>query len=130
MPHLQCGFDNRTFLSLGEVLQTTTAASLLASLPLNAKLVNGYGPAECTLCSTTHVVTESNIQNGVIPIGWSDSAHECLVCDEHLVPVSPGNIGELFVGGLSYEVGKRDRRQTLPSRHLLGKNDAHVLTRH
>ncbi|CAF3859706.1 unnamed protein product [Rotaria magnacalcarata] len=87
------------YLTFGEPLPLGTASSLLGSLPPNAKLINGYGPAECTLCSTLHTVTENDIRSGKIPIGQPDPSHRCLVCDEQLVPVADGEIGELFVGG-------------------------------
>ena len=86
-----------------------TASSLLASLPPNAKLINGYGPAECTLCSTLHTVTEKDIRSGKIPIGQPDPAHRCLVCDEQLFPVADGEIGELFVGGMYFKLRRNIR---------------------
>ena len=99
---------------IGEPLPLVTAATLLENMPPKAKLVNAYGPAECTLASTNHVVTEEDISDGRIPIGRPDPGHECIVCDDRLTPVPNGEIGELLVGG-SYYV---DHTNDLASKNL------------
>lgn len=94
----------------GESLPLTTASTLLENMPSRAKLVNGYGPAECTLCSTNHTVTKDDVKNGSIPIGQPDPAHQCVIYEENFQPVSSGEIGELFVGG-QYINKERRRKQ-------------------
>ncbi|HET6763159.1 MAG TPA: condensation domain-containing protein, partial [Longimicrobiaceae bacterium] len=63
------------------------------------RIVNGYGPSECTVFSTAHVMgVESEIPSPV-PIGRPMGDRCCYVLDAALRPVPVGAAGELFVGG-------------------------------
>ena len=68
-------------------------------MPTNARLWLGYGPAECTVYATAHLVSTHDVQNGSIPIGRPLSDYECLILDEQLHQVSDGQHGELVIGG-------------------------------
>ena len=72
-----------------------------ANLPFH--LVNNYGPTECTVVSTSGVVSPQTL-NGAAPaqlplIGRAIAGATAYVLDEHLQPVAPGATGELFIGG-------------------------------
>ena len=86
--------------SLGEILLPKTAALIYNLMNSRAQLYNLYGPAECTLISTFHLVTRNDLNTNSIPIGRSLSGYECHVLDTYLEPIICGHqIGQLFIGG-------------------------------
>jgi len=62
------------------------------------RLVNGYGPSECTVFTTCHVLPES-YGGGPVPIGRPVGDRRAYVLDRFLAPLPVGVPGELFVGG-------------------------------
>ncbi|WP_158616658.1 non-ribosomal peptide synthetase [Corallococcus sp. CA054B] len=65
------------------------------------QLVNGYGPAECTIYSTSGVVLPGDASTGdrLPSIGRPIGGVEVHVLDPALRPVADGETGELFIGG-------------------------------
>ncbi|MDO3722400.1 amino acid adenylation domain-containing protein [Marinobacter sp. chi1] len=65
----------------------------------NAMLCNQYGPCE------THVVSEYQLHQptdnwpALPPIGLPITSAELLVLDDHQQPVTPGDVGELYIAG-------------------------------
>ena len=70
---------------------------------------NLYGPAECTLTSVYHRVTNIDIEKGIIPIGIPYPGMESKVLDEYHQPVVLGQVGELFLDGIQRFPGYYDR---------------------
>ncbi|MEW5930636.1 MAG: amino acid adenylation domain-containing protein, partial [Gemmatimonadota bacterium] len=62
------------------------------------RLVNGYGPSECTVFATAWPIPR-DFDRGAIPIGGAIGDRRVYVLDRHLRPVPVGVAGELFVGG-------------------------------
>lgn len=60
------------------------------------RLVNAYGPTEVTVAATA---SAEHSPTGAPPIGRALAGYEVHVLDEHLRPVPPGAVGELYVGG-------------------------------
>ncbi|MGE0145364.1 MAG: amino acid adenylation domain-containing protein, partial [Planctomycetota bacterium] len=67
------------------------------------RLVNGYGPTECTVT----VVRSDITADGPICIGRPVPGSEALVLDERLMPVESGESGELCIRGQSLARGYR-----------------------
>ncbi|MEU9447536.1 amino acid adenylation domain-containing protein [Streptomyces sp. NPDC048277] len=88
----------RLVMTTGEAL-TADRARDVRRLGEGIRLVNQYGPTECTNTSTYHVVTDEDIDSGRIPIGRPIPGARCLVLGEHLEPVPTGAVGELFIAG-------------------------------
>ncbi|NBM21127.1 non-ribosomal peptide synthetase, partial [Streptomyces sp. GC420] len=88
----------RLVMTTGEAL-TAGCAREVRRLGDGIRLVNQYGPTECTNTSTYHVVTDEDIDSGRIPIGRPLPGVRCLVLGEHLEPLPTGAVGELFVAG-------------------------------
>ncbi|QNP74887.1 amino acid adenylation domain-containing protein [Streptomyces roseirectus] len=88
----------RLVMTTGEAL-TPGCARDVRRLGAGIRLVNQYGPTECTNTSTYHVVTDEDIDSGRIPIGRPIPGARCLILGEHLEPVPAGAVGELFIAG-------------------------------
>jgi len=80
----------------GETLTPDVAARLLASGRVG-RLLNGYGPTECTVCVTMHEVQEP--VPDVIPIGRPAPGTEVIVMDENGEPLPDGERGEIWISG-------------------------------
>ncbi|MCX2952793.1 amino acid adenylation domain-containing protein [Lentzea sp. NEAU-D7] len=84
----------------GETLTRSLADECLREVPW-AELVNLYGPTECTINASAHVVSREELLDGppAVPLGIPAHGTYFRVLDERCAPVSPGEIGELFIGG-------------------------------
>ncbi|HYO51945.1 non-ribosomal peptide synthetase, partial [Archangium sp.] len=80
-----------------------------------ARLVNGYGPTENTVYTTTSVVGEAG---GLPPIGRPLSNVQVYVLDKEMNPVPVGVGGELFIGGDSLGRGYLDRPELTAERFI------------
>ncbi|MGW7331383.1 amino acid adenylation domain-containing protein, partial [Streptomyces sp. NPDC054840] len=90
----------RLVMTTGEALTPGLARTAhTLGLPGRLRLVNQYGPTECTNTTTYHVVTDADIEAGRIPIGRPLPGARVLVLGEHLEPLPRGAIGELFIAG-------------------------------
>ncbi|KAG0223092.1 hypothetical protein BGW42_006104 [Actinomortierella wolfii] len=62
-------------------------------------LINGYGPTETTIWSTTYEATGDDGKYERLPIGRPFSNTTVYVLDKYLQPVPIGVVGELYIGG-------------------------------
>lgn len=75
-------------------------------------LVNAYGPTECGVDVTHHVMHEAPAGDDV-PIGTAIDGALLVVVDEHFRPVPEGMSGELLIGGVALGKGYlRDPERT------------------
>ncbi|WP_405527574.1 amino acid adenylation domain-containing protein [Streptomyces avidinii] len=90
----------RLVMTTGEALTPGLArAAHTLGTPGRLRLVNQYGPTECTNTTTYHEVTDADIEAGRIPIGRPLPGARVLVLGEHLEPLPRGAVGELFIAG-------------------------------
>lgn len=75
------------------------------SLPF--RLVNNYGPTECTVVTTSGIVPASGRPQAPT-IGSAIDNTELYVLDRDREPVPPGEAGELYVGGANVARGYRN----------------------
>ena len=95
----------RQLFSGGETLTPKVAAQLLDALP-GRTLVNLYGPTECTINASAHRVERDALRDGgPVPIGVPVRGTWFRVLDENRSPVPPGEVGELYVGGVQVARG-------------------------
>ncbi|WP_371791369.1 amino acid adenylation domain-containing protein [Streptomyces sp. NBC_01471] len=103
----ECRSLRRVFCG-GEALTTALAGEFAAVLP-DVSLVNLYGPTECTINATAHVVTSSPPEGGAqattVPIGTPVDGVTAFVLDELGRPVDIGEKGELHLGGVQVARG-------------------------
>ncbi|THA86176.1 amino acid adenylation domain-containing protein [Streptomyces sp. A0592] len=99
----------RWLISTGEELRPELAARALAALP-HVRLLNAYGPTECSDDVTHHEVTAADTTRPRLPVGRPvDNARlYLLVRDEEEGPwraADRGEAGDLFVGGVVVGLG-------------------------
>ena len=82
----------------GEACSPHAVAEVLRHGPPQ-RLVNAYGPTECTTIALYHEV--GRVEDGAlaIPIGRPISKTEVLLLDAELQPVPNGETGEIYLGG-------------------------------
>ena len=71
----------------------------------HTRLYNLFGPAECTLTSVYHEVKRKDIERGEISIGRPFPNIQAFIFDEYRQPVIPGQVGELYLGGVQRSPG-------------------------
>lgn len=85
------------------------------------RLVNGYGPTECTV-----TVVRGDVQPGrAVTIGRPVPGHSALVVDAKLTPVADGEPGELCIAGVGLARGYRNKeaitREKFPVHPAFGR---------
>jgi len=73
------------------------------------KLVNNYGPTECTVVATSGTVSASDSTSEPPSIGRAIDNTEIFVLDENMQRVAAGKPGELYIGGAGLARGYRNR---------------------
>ena len=103
----------RTIVSAGEAC----SAALVARWGPGRRFVNAYGPTEVTVCATMNVCGADPDGR---PPGLGESVRGCTVTllDDDLAPVEPGQIGEIFVGGVGVARGYLGRPDLTAERFL------------
>ncbi|MFJ6794756.1 amino acid adenylation domain-containing protein [Streptomyces sp. NPDC091268] len=96
----------RTVLVAGEAFPGAAANHWLELLG-PGRLINEYGPTECSVGTCIHPVDAP--ESGVVPIGRPLPGLSMYVLDPELRPVPLGGIGELHVGGTGVARGYTGR---------------------
>lgn len=87
-------------LSGGDVVNPKTVYKVLNNDQGRPKaFINGYGPTETGILATFQMITEMHDDNEPLPIGKALADTVLYVLDEDRKPVSPGEPGELYIGG-------------------------------
>ncbi|WP_330280425.1 MULTISPECIES: amino acid adenylation domain-containing protein [unclassified Streptomyces] len=109
----------RRVFSGGEALSRQLARTFLDEVPW-ASLVNLYGPTECTINATAHLVDPDALGEGTgsVPIGVPVDNTQCYILDENLAPVDIGESGELYIGGVQLARGYLNRPEQTKERFV------------
>ena len=89
-----------------------TGADVLHSYPsakVPFKLVNNYGPTECTVVTTSGLVPAGEAQVGLPPIGRPIDNTRVYIVDEEMREVGEGETGEICIGGAGVARGYLNR---------------------
>ncbi|CAF1039154.1 unnamed protein product, partial [Didymodactylos carnosus] len=85
----------------GEPLKSKIVSKLSVHIP-SALIYNLYGPTECCIASSFHLINDQDLNTQqIIPIGRPLPNYEFYVLDEYLQFVSIGQIGEIYIGSNS-----------------------------
>ncbi|MBQ7956879.1 MAG: AMP-binding protein [Clostridia bacterium] len=93
-----------TILFCGEKLSTKTVQKLFRRFP-DLKIINSYGPTECTFAVTSVLLTKDSVLEENISIGSPKKDVEIIICDENLSPLPDGETGEIMIAGASVADG-------------------------
>jgi amino acid adenylation domain-containing protein len=74
-----------------------------ANLPF--RLVNNYGPTECTVVTTSGVISSDDRQDRQPTIGRPIDNVQTYICNDQLEQVPVGMVGELYIGGAGVSRG-------------------------
>jgi amino acid adenylation domain-containing protein len=91
----------RSVTVAGEWFTTKLVQLHFRRLP-DVRLLNEYGPAENSVCSTVHPLSAEDPQ---VLIGKPIDNTEAFVVDEEGLPVQPGETGELYLAGVGLARG-------------------------
>lgn len=85
-----------------------------ATLNPTTKLVNEYGPTECTVATVAHIVNKNDykIYGSIVPIGKPAFNTQVYVLDQYLNICPVCVSGELYIGGLSVAAGYLNQELT------------------
>jgi amino acid adenylation domain-containing protein len=111
----------KRLLWCGEVFPTPALAYWMRRLP-KVTFTNLYGPTETTIASSYYTVPSCPLDdNQSIPIGSACDGEELLVLDHKLCPMPPGEVGDLYIGGVGLSPGYwRNPEQTTSAFVLAG----------
>lgn len=97
----------KMFIFCGETLLKGTVEKLYERFK-NVKIINCYGPTECTFAVTSSIITKKMIDFGNIPIGKVKDDVEMLIIENENGIISrknDGDIGEILILGKSVAKG-------------------------
>ncbi|MCX4680638.1 amino acid adenylation domain-containing protein [Streptomyces sp. NBC_01433] len=109
-----------TLVTGGEALDPRRVREVLTADPPR-RLVNGYGPTECTTFACSYTVgglSDLSPADRTVPIGRPIGTTVAHVLDADGRPVSAGGTGELWLGGPGLALGYLDRPELTRARFV------------
>ena len=94
----------KTIIFCGETLLKTTIEKLYLRFN-DIKIINSYGPTECTFAVTSIEITDEILEQENIPIGKTKKDVEIIILDENRKQLSDDQIGEILIIGESVANG-------------------------
>ena len=88
----------RNLLVGGDAVNPRRVADVLRNAP-PGRLLNGYGPTECTTFAVCHDLRDVHENDRTVPIGRPIANTEAFVLDGNGQPMPIGVLGELYLGG-------------------------------
>ncbi|CAH8246372.1 amino acid adenylation domain-containing protein [Paenibacillus melissococcoides] len=118
-----CDRDPGTFGALshlivgGEALSVPHIAKAMNANP-GLRLINGYGPAENSFLTTTHLIAPADLARERIPIGKPVGNSRVYIVDKGMNLLPAGAIGELCVSGDGVGMGYHERPEQTAQQFL------------
>lgn len=82
------------------------------------KLVNNYGPTECTVVATSGPIEPADADGRLPSIGRPIANVEVHLLDAERGPVASGEVGELYIGGAGVARGYRNHQEMTAERFV------------
>ncbi len=122
--------DLRWLVFSGEALPVPFVQRWIDNYGMSVGLANLYGPTEASIDVTAHIIRQRpGEQETCIPIGKAIDNVYILILDEQMQPLAPGQMGELWIGGVQLAKGYlKDQQRTddafrlNPFSHIPGKH--------
>jgi amino acid adenylation domain-containing protein len=98
-----------------------TGADTLRHYPspqLPFKVVNNYGPTECTVVTTSGIVSVDNRPATLPPIGRPILNTQVYILDQSVKPLPVNTVGEIYIGGMGVARGYRNRPDLTAQRFI------------
>lgn len=95
----------------GEPIRLSALYDWLASPASQGRIMNSYGPTECTDVVAWHVLNEVDQGTHLFPIGKPVPNMQLHVVNEALQPLPPGLVGEIVVTGIAVGLGYLNREE-------------------
>jgi amino acid adenylation domain-containing protein len=113
----------RHLLVGGDAVDPRWSRHVLTTAPLD-RIINGYGPTECTTFSVTHDIRDVPEGAKSVPIGRPLSNSQAYVLDWNMQPAPVGVPGELYLGGDGLAKGYWNRPELTAERFVPSPFDA------
>jgi amino acid adenylation domain-containing protein len=101
----------RVYMTGGEKVAAEKIRAWAQLVERPSRFISSYGLTETTICNTMFACASDapgELALSTLPIGRLLANTELYVLDEHLRPVPPGVVGELYVGGVGVVRGYRN----------------------
>ncbi|MEV1329724.1 amino acid adenylation domain-containing protein [Micromonospora costi] len=108
----------RLVLFAGERLHASDCVTARRIFGPRVRLVNQYGPTECTMTTTYLAVPPNTPVPDPVPLGRPIDGAWVRVLDDALQPVPAGEIGEIYIGGAGVARGYLHRPAETAARFL------------
>ncbi|MEU5942914.1 amino acid adenylation domain-containing protein [Micromonospora sp. NPDC047548] len=108
----------RLVLFAGERLHAADCAAARRIFGPRVRLVNQYGPTECTMTTTYLVLPAGAPVPDPVPLGRPIGGAWVRVLDDALQPVPVGEVGEIYIGGVGVARGYLHRPAETAARFL------------
>jgi amino acid adenylation domain-containing protein len=112
----------RHLLVGGDAVDPRWARQVLETAPPR-RMINGYGPTECTTFSVTHDIRDVAPGAKCVPIGRPLSNSQAFVLDWNMQPAPAGVSGELYLGGDGLAKGYWNRPEITAERFVTSPFD-------
>ena len=109
--------EMRHLLVGGDAVDPRWSRHVLKTAPLD-RIINGYGPTECTTFSVTHDIRDVPEGAKSVPIGRPLSNSQAYVLDWNMQPAPIGVAGELYLGGDGVAKGYWNRPELTAERFV------------
>ena len=114
----------RCVMSGGEAFRKKPLAALCGAVK-GIRVLNVYGPTECTSVTTCHQVTADELADSAanVPIGRPISGKKVLTVGEDGKRCAAGEQGELYIGGIGTAEGYLDRPELTAEKFVIYEDE-------
>jgi amino acid adenylation domain-containing protein len=112
-------------MSGGEAFRKKPMSILRSNMPDTLRILNVYGPTECTSVTTCHVLTDEDFFDDTksVPIGSPIGGKKVITVDKDGNSCSPDEQGELYIGGIGTAEGYLHQPEKTAEKFVMFNNE-------